>query len=372
MLNILWPLFIILSFTYAIFTGNVDSVNNAIFDSASDAVELSLTFLGTICLWNGIMNIAKKTSLIQKLTKLLNPLMKFLFPDIPSEDPVHQEISMNLIANLLGLGNAATPLGLKAMKSMQKQNSTKDTLSNSMAMFIILNTASLQIIPTTVIAIRSSLGSSNPTRYNCTDLGRHHYSRYFRCIFCKNFNEKILRGGINMSVFNYLSSTAVPLTILLIIVYGLIEKNKVFDTFLEGAREGIEIVFKIFPTLIGIFLAVGALRSSGILDLLIQFLTPILNLFHIPSQIMPLALLRPISGSASMAVATDIMTSYGVDSKIGYIASTIMGSTETTFYTIAIYTSVVGIKKIRFVLVAALIADFIGILTSIILYNISM
>lgn len=175
-----------------------------------------------------------------------------------------------------------------------------------------------------------------------------------------------------MSLINYLSSTAVPLTILLIIVYGLIEKNKVFDTFLEGAKEGIEIVFKLFPTLLGIFLAVGALRSSGIIDLLINFLTPILNIFHIPAQIMPLALLRPISGSASMAIATDIMTAFGVDSKIGYIASTIMGSTETTFYTIAIYTSVVGVKKIRFVLASALIADFVGILTSIIIYNLLM
>lgn len=172
-------------------------------------------------------------------------------------------------------------------------------------------------------------------------------------------------------MLKYLSSIAVPLTIFLIIIYGLIEKDKVFDTFLEGAKEGMEIVLNIFPTLIGIFLAIGALRSSGILDALIQLLTPFLNLFHIPAQIMPLALLRPISGSASMAVATDIMTAYGVDSKIGYIASTIMGSTETTFYTIAIYTSVVGIKKIRFVLAAALIADFIGILTSIFIFNIT-
>ena len=163
MLNILWPLFIVISFAYAIFTGNVDSVNNAIFDSASDAVELSLTFFGSICLWNGIMHIATQTTLTQKLAKFLNPLMRFLFPDISPKDSVHQEISMNMIANLLGLGNAATPLGLKAMKSMQKQNPNKDTLSNSMAMFIVLNTASLQIIPTTVIAIRSSLGSSNST-----------------------------------------------------------------------------------------------------------------------------------------------------------------------------------------------------------------
>ena len=192
MLNIIWPLFIIISFVYAIFTGNVESINNSIFNSASEAVQLSITFLGTICLWNGIIHIAMKTTLIQKLTKLFRPLMKFLFPEISHKDPVHQEISMNIIANLLGLGNAATPLGLKAMKSMQKQNSNKDTLTNSMAMFIILNTASLQIIPTTVIAIRSSLGSKDPTRYDSSYMVRNYYGCYFWYFFCKIIYEKIL------------------------------------------------------------------------------------------------------------------------------------------------------------------------------------
>ena len=156
---------------------------------------------------------------------------------------------------------------------------------------------------------------------------------------------------------------------LIIIIYGLLEKNKVYDTFVEGAKEGIEIVFNIFPTLIGIFVAVGALRSSGILDLIINFISPLTNILKIPSEIMPLALIRPISGSASTAVATDIMTNFGVDSKIGLIAATIMGSTETTLYTIAIYTSCVGIKKIRFVLAAALIADFVGMVFSVVLWG---
>lgn len=163
MLNIIWPLFIILSFTYAILTGNVEKVNASIFDSTANAVELTLTLLGTICLWSGIMEIAKKTTLIEKLTKLLSPVMRFLFPDIKQTDEAHKEMSMNIIANVLGLGNAATPLGLKAMSSLQKQNKQKDRLTNSMAMFIILNTASLQLIPTTVLSIRSSLGSNSPT-----------------------------------------------------------------------------------------------------------------------------------------------------------------------------------------------------------------
>lgn len=168
-----------------------------------------------------------------------------------------------------------------------------------------------------------------------------------------------------MNLINYLSTIAVPMVILLIIVYGLIEKNKVYDTFLEGAKEGIQVVVNIFPTLIGIFLAVGALRSSGLIELIINIIKPIIQVLQIPAEIMPLALLRPISGSASMAVATDIISQYGVDSTIGLIASTIMGSTETTFYTIALYTSAVGIKKIRFVLIAALIADITGMLISI-------
>lgn len=172
-----------------------------------------------------------------------------------------------------------------------------------------------------------------------------------------------------MNFISYISSAAIPIIMLIIIVYGLIEKNKVYDTFIEGAKEGIEIVFNIFPTLIGIFVAVGALRSSGILDLIINAISPITNILKIPSEIMPLALIRPISGSASTAVATDIMTTFGVDSKIGLIAATIMGSTETTLYTIAIYTSCVGIKKIRFVLTAALIADFVGMVFSVVLWG---
>lgn len=172
-----------------------------------------------------------------------------------------------------------------------------------------------------------------------------------------------------MNLVSYISSAAIPVIMLLIIVYGLLEKNKVYDTFLEGAKEGIEVVFNIFPTLIGIFVAVGALRSSGVLDLIINIISPITNLLKIPSEIMPLALVRPISGSASTAVATDIMTKFGVDSRIGLIASTIMGSTETTFYTIAVYTSCVGIKKIRFILAAALIADVIGMLFSVIIWG---
>lgn len=163
MLNILWPVFIIISFFYAILTGNVQNVNNSIFESTANAVQLSITFLGTICLWNGLMKIAQKTTFVSKLSNLLKPVINFLFPEMKKNEKAKEEISMNIIANILGLGNAATPLGLKAMKTMQKDNIDKEKLSNSMAMFIVLNTASLQIIPTTVIAIRASLNSNNPT-----------------------------------------------------------------------------------------------------------------------------------------------------------------------------------------------------------------
>lgn len=163
MLNILWPSFIIISVVYGLLMGNIEDVNNSIFKSVEDAVKLTLTFFGTICMWNGVIQIASKTSLMERITKILAPIMKLLFPDIKKGDKVYEEMSMNIVANMLGLGNAATPLGLKAMKSLQKQNTKKDTLSNSMAIFIVLNTASLQIIPTTVIAIRSSLGSGSPS-----------------------------------------------------------------------------------------------------------------------------------------------------------------------------------------------------------------
>lgn len=173
-----------------------------------------------------------------------------------------------------------------------------------------------------------------------------------------------------MQIISYISSTAVPITIFLIIFYGFVEKKKVFDIFLKGAKEGLKVVLNIFPTLIGLFLSINLLRSSGILDLIINLLTPVLDILKFPKEIMPLAMLRPISGSASMAVAVDIMKNYGVDSMIGLITSTIMGSTETTLYTIAIYTSAVGIKNIRFVLVGSLIADIVGMFSAVVICNI--
>lgn len=163
MLNIIWPAFIIISVIYALISGNIENVSNGIFDSANSAVQLTLTFFGTICLWNGIIEIAKKTSLTNALSKALKPFINFLFPELKNNKQAQDEISMNMVANLLGLGNAATPLGLKAMKTMQQDNPQKDTLTNSMAMFIVINTASLQLIPTNVIAIRSSLGSNSPS-----------------------------------------------------------------------------------------------------------------------------------------------------------------------------------------------------------------
>lgn len=164
MLNKIWPFFIIISFAFAIYSGNISNINSAIFSSAEQTIELCLTLLGTLCLWNGIMSIALKTSLIKKLTKFLKPLISFLFPDLKNDKKISEQVSMNIVANILGLGNASTPIGLKAISSMQEKNNDKTTLNNSMAMFILINTASLQIIPTTVIAIRSSLGSNNPSK----------------------------------------------------------------------------------------------------------------------------------------------------------------------------------------------------------------
>ena len=163
MLNIVWPIFIILSFSFAIFTGNLENLNNSIFESTNDAIKLSFDLLGSMCLWSGIMNIASSTSLVKNIAKALNPVLNFLFPTLKNNKKIKKEISMNMVANILGLGNAATPLGLKAMKSMQDENNKKDTLSDNMMMFIVINTASIQLIPTTVIAIRNSLGSNNPT-----------------------------------------------------------------------------------------------------------------------------------------------------------------------------------------------------------------
>lgn len=163
MLNKIWPIFILISIIYSIFSGNIENVNNAVFNSAENAISVTITLLGMMCLWSGIMKIASNVSLIEKLCKIINPIINFLFPELKKNEKIKKEISMNIIANFLGLGNAATPLGLKAIKSMQKENKNKDCLSNSMMMFILINTASIQLIPTTVFAIRSSLKSENPT-----------------------------------------------------------------------------------------------------------------------------------------------------------------------------------------------------------------
>lgn len=164
MLNKIWPFFLIIAFIFSIFTGNINNFNNSIFSSCTQAVDLTIKLFGTMCLWNGLMKIVQETSLIKKLSKMISPLMKILFPKMKKEDKEYKEITINIIANLLGIGNAATPLGLKAMKTMQEKNKQKDTITNDMAIFIVLNTASLQLIPTTVIALRASLGSINPSQ----------------------------------------------------------------------------------------------------------------------------------------------------------------------------------------------------------------
>ena len=163
MLNLVWPIFIIISFSYAIFSGNLQNLNSSIFDSVESAVNLSITMLGTMCLWSGIMNVAANTNIMKMMNKMLKPIIRFLFPEIKKNKKAQNEISMNMVANILGLGNAATPLGLKAMETLQKENKNKEELSNSMIMLIVINTASIQLIPTTIIAIRSSLGAQNPT-----------------------------------------------------------------------------------------------------------------------------------------------------------------------------------------------------------------
>ncbi len=318
-----------------------------------------------MCLWTGIIEIIKQTSLVNKLKKILKPAMKFLFPKIKEQDKEYDEISMNIVANLLGIGNAATPLGIKAMKTMQEKNNKKDTLTNNMVLFIVLNTASIQIIPTTVIAIRNSLGSrkSNKNYYSCMDCNCN-CSNMWNCIN-KNFNK----NRWEVILIEVISSLSIPVIILIVIIYGVKEKINTYDAFVKGAKDGAKTVVELFPTLLCLFIGIGALRTSGVIDAVINLIEPLINIIKFPVEVLPLAILRPISGSASMAIATDIMTNYGVDTKIGLIASTIMGSTETTIYTIAVYTSAVKVKNTRFVLYAALVADAIGIITSNIVIN---
>ncbi len=382
-------------------------VTNAVIDYAGTAVTIALGLIGIMALWLGIMKIAEDAGLIKIIAKLVKPFTKRLFPDIPSDHPAISSIIMNISANMLGLGNAATPFGLKAMEEMNKINPDKGTASNSMVTFLAINTAGLTLIPATVIAVRAASGSSNPAIIIGTSifgafcatvagliaakflekfyLDSWKFSTWFRknikffaiiliiiALLTLFFLTGLAGNFANMISFtsmqgfknfiDILSKLAIPFLIILFVVYGIIKRVKVYESFVDGAKEGFNIAVKIIPYLVAMLIAIGIFRAGGAMDWLILILKPITNLIGMPAEALPMALMRPLSGNGALGLMTDIMKVHGPDSFIGILVSTIQGSTETTFYVLAVYFGAVNIKRTRHAVPVGLIADVAGIL----------
>jgi len=382
-------------------------VTDSALNYAGTAVEIALGLIGIMALWLGVMKVAEEAGLIRIFAKLLRPVTKKLFPEIPSDHPAMGSMIMNISANMLGLGNAATPFGLKAMEEMNTLNPDKGVATNSMVTFLAINTAGFALIPATAIAVRAAAGSSNPaiiigtTIFGaaCATIAGITAAKIIEKFYIKSWkftdwvrgNTRLLfilaailivlmilfLSGIHLkivSMFSFISADgvkgvievvsalAIPFLILLFIGYGAIKKIKVYETFVEGAKEGFNIAVKIIPYLVAMLIAIGIFRAGGAMDWLIYILNPVTNFIGMPAESLPMALMRPLSGSGSLGIMVENLNVYGPDSFIGILVSTFYGSTETTFYVLAVYFGAVNIKNTRHALPVGLIADIAGIL----------
>jgi len=380
-------------------------VTNAAIDYASTAVNIALGLIGIMALWLGIMKIAEQSGLITKMANIVKPITKFLFPDVPQDHPAIGAMIMNISANMLGLGNAATPFGLKAMEELDKINPEKGTATNAMVTFLAINTAGLTLIPATAIAIRAASGSSDPAIIIGTSFFGASCATLIGIISAKtlekfpmNFSNFIgylkskwklvtalfvlaflivllavtgvskifsfipLNSNTLKSVIEIISILAIPLIILSFVTYGAIKKVKIYEAFVEGAKEGFNVAIRIIPFLVAMLVAIGIFRAGGAMNFLTLILSPITNLIGFPAEALPMALMRPLSGSGSLGIMSEIISVHGPDSFIGLLVSTIMGSTETTFYVLALYFGSVNIKRTRHAVAVGLLADVAGIL----------
>ncbi len=381
-------------------------VTNAVLDYAGTAVNIAIGLIGIMALWLGVMKVAEEAGLISLIARWLRPIMKRLFPDVPEDHPAMGSMIMNISANMLGLGNAATPFGLKAMEELDNLNPDKGTATNSMVTFLAINTAGLTLIPATAIAVRAAVGSSDPAIIIGTSIfgaacattagitaakvlqqfpvegGFFHWLKSHLkgiLIFLAIILIIVLAGitgagtllsGISQIIkpeyfkrfIEVLSIIAIPALIILFIGYGAVKRIRIYEEFVEGAKEGFNIAVRIIPYLVAMLMAIGIFRAGGAMDWLIYILKPFTDLIGMPAEALPMALMRPLSGSGSLGIMTEIMKVHGPDSFIGIMVSTFFGSTETTFYVLAVYFGAVNIKNTRHALPAGLIADIAGIL----------
>ncbi|MCK5458044.1 MAG: spore maturation protein, partial [Melioribacteraceae bacterium] len=381
-------------------------VTNAALDYAGTAVNIALGLIGIMALWLGVMKVAEDAGLIRKIANAVKPITKFLFPDVPPDHPAMGSIIMNIAANMLGLGNAATPFGLKAMEELDSLNKNKGTATNAMVTFLAVNTAGLTLIPVTAIAIRAASGSSNPAiiigtsifgAICATTVGitatkilekfpikKGEFGTWLNSykkgliiflsvialiavlgisgILTKLFSLlSFINPDFFKAIINIISILAIPGLIFLFIGYGAIKKIKVYEVFVEGAKEGFDVAVRIIPYLVAMLVAIGIFRAGGGMEILIAVLTPVTDFIGMPAEALPMAIMRPLSGSGSLGIMAEILSVHGPDSFIGILVSTFFGSTETTFYVLAVYFGSVNIRNTRHALPAGLMADVAGI-----------
>lgn len=400
-LNYIWIAFFVLAFIVAtirlVFFGDTEvfpDIINSTFASSKSAFEISLGLTGVLALWMGIMRIGEQGGVIALFSRVLSPLFSKLFPDIPKGHPVTGSIFMNMAANMLGLDNAATPLGLKAMEGLQELNPKKDTATNPMIMFLVINTSGLTLIPISIMVYRAQLGAAQPTdvfvpiliaTFISTLAGIIAVALYQR-INLLNRTILLFLGGATLFIagiiwfFSTLSQDQIDLysttfanVFLFVIIIGFIaagirKKVNVYDAFIEGAKEGFTTAVRIIPYLVAILVAIGVFRASGCMDYLTQGIASLVEMCGLNSDFvgaLPTALMKPLSGSGARGLMVDAMSTYGADSFVGRLACIFQGSTDTTFYILAVYFGSVGVAKTRHAVPCGLLADLAGILAAI-------
>ena len=400
-LNYIWISFFFIAFVVSlvrlIFFGNIEvfpDMMNATFESAKTAFEISIGLTGVLSLWMGIMKIGEQGGLIRLFARLLSPVLTKIFPDIPKDHPVMGTMFMNISANLLGLDNAATPMGLKAMEQLQEINPKKDTASNPMIMFLVLNTSGLTIIPVSVLVFRAQLGAAQPTDVFVPILLATFFSTLAGLIITSLFQHInlfnktlllflgtlcVLVAGViwgfsqmsseTMNTVSTLFANILLCTVIVIfILSGVLKKVNVYDAFIEGAKDGFQTAVKIIPYLIAILVGIAVFRASGAMDFLIDGIAWLVGLCGINTDFvaaLPTALMKPLSGSGARGMMVDAMTNFGADSFVGRLSCVFQGSTDTTFYILAVYFGSVSIRKTRHAVVCGLLADLAGIIAAI-------
>ncbi len=400
-LNYIWLAFFFIAFVIAVirlvFFGDTDvfpAIMNSTFETSKTAFEISLGLTGVLSLWLGVMKVGEKGGVVNALSRLLSPVFCKLFPEIPKGHPVTGNIFMNIAANMLGLDNAATPLGLKAMEGMQELNPKKDTASNAQIMFLVLNTSGLTIIPVSIMVYRAQQGAAMPTDVFVPILLATFFSTLagivITCLYQRInlFNRTLLLtlGGMALAVagiiwgFSQLDSTMMNLVgtnvanillLLIIILFmcaGVRKHVNVYDAFIEGAKEGFHTAVRIIPYLVAMLVGIGVFRASGAMDWLVDGFTWAVKAIGFDAEwvgALPTALMKPLSGSGARGMMVDAMTTYGADSFVGRLSCIFQGSTDTTFYILAVYFGSVGVRHTRHAVTCGLLADLAGIIAAI-------